>query len=267
MIKIRRNCKEIEGKSFGARKSVQTGVHFAAPTSSLRNRHFAAKPFRSPIAPSAKNFAAVKHPFGTPVPFRSPVHLFHSCKMVAKSPHLKILQRTHHEWKYCSRTPIGHISKYLLKSILCMRYVISKLRKSGVHSFKRCSIWSWNGKVMAFWRQLCKPWAEMSHLHFETVGHISEHFLELKLFIIYLISNIGKSGVQHFKRCANWSWNEEIMAVWRRTRKAKRKISQLLAHECHFTAAQPHFAAVKWAAKMVPGCENPIWLRNVFAAP
>ncbi|WKA02174.1 hypothetical protein VitviT2T_020392 [Vitis vinifera] len=48
-------------------------------------------------------------------------------------------------------------------------------------------------------------------------------------------------------------------------------VSQLrntpLAHECHFAAAQPHFAAAKWAAKMAPGCENPIWLRNVFAAP
>ncbi|WJZ81496.1 hypothetical protein VitviT2T_001336 [Vitis vinifera] len=48
-------------------------------------------------------------------------------------------------------------------------------------------------------------------------------------------------------------------------------VSQLrntpLAHECHFAAAQPHFAAAKWAAKMAPGCENPIWLRNDFAAP
>ncbi|RVW96534.1 Pro-Pol polyprotein [Vitis vinifera] len=41
----------------------------------------------------------------------------------------------------------------------------------------------------------------------------------------------------------------------------------LLAHECHFAAQYPHFAPAKWAAKMAPGCENPIWLRNDFAAP
>ena len=39
-----------------------------------------------------------------------------------------------------------------------------------------------------------------------------------------------------------------------------------LAHECHFTAAQPHFAAVKWAAKMAPGCENPIRLQKSHLA-
>ena len=37
----------------------------------LRNRHFAAKPVRSPIALSAKIFAAAKPTFGTRVPLRS----------------------------------------------------------------------------------------------------------------------------------------------------------------------------------------------------
>ena len=35
-----------------------------------------------------------------------------------------------------------------------------------------------------------------------------------------------------------------------------------LAHECHFAAPHPHFAAVKWAAKMPLGCEIVSWLRN-----
>ena len=85
MIKIRRNCKEIEGKSFGARKSVKTrekqgsakfrSLKEASAKSalccetisqpqqvrceivtSLRNRHFVAKPFHSPIAPLCENF-------------------------------------------------------------------------------------------------------------------------------------------------------------------------------------------------------------------
>ena len=63
---------------------------------------------------------------------------------------------------------------HFLKFISCVLYLVSKLGKSGVHSFKRCSIWIWNGKVMAVWRWLCKPWAEMLHLHFANVGHIFE---------------------------------------------------------------------------------------------
>ena len=59
-------------------------------------------------------FAATKPPFGTRVPFQSPVHSFCSCEMVAKSPCLKILQHAHHEWKSHRHTPIlatvGHIS-------------------------------------------------------------------------------------------------------------------------------------------------------------
>ena len=42
-------------------------------------------------------FAAAKPPFGTRVPFGSPIHSFHSCEMAAKPPRLKILQRAHHE--------------------------------------------------------------------------------------------------------------------------------------------------------------------------
>ena len=42
-----------------------------------------------------------------------PHALIRSCEMVAKSPHLKILQRVHHEWKSHRCTPIsatiGHI--------------------------------------------------------------------------------------------------------------------------------------------------------------
>ena len=86
-------------------------------------------------------FAAVKPPFGTRVPFHSPVHSFHSCKMVAKSPYLKILQRAHHEQTCHSRTHIGHIFYHFPKFKLCILYYVLKLRKSGVQSFKRCSIW------------------------------------------------------------------------------------------------------------------------------
>ena len=94
-----------------------------------------------------------------------------------------------------------------------------------------------------------------------------EHFLECISCILYVVSNLGKSGVQRFKWSMNWSWNEEVMAVWRQPCKAERQfrirapisqvVSQLrshpLAHECHFAASYTHFAAAKWAAK---------WFRN-----
>ena len=49
-----------------------------------------------------------------------------------------------------------------------------------------------------------------------------EHFPESILYILYIILNLGNLGVQNFKQCANWSWNEEVMANWRQLHKAER---------------------------------------------
>ena len=48
-----------------------------------------------------------------------------------------------------------------------------------------------------------------------------EHFLELILYIRYIVSKLGRSWVQHFKQCANRSWNEEVMVIWRQQHKVK----------------------------------------------
>ena len=48
-----------------------------------------------------------------------------------------------------------------------------------------------------------------------------ENLLESILDIIYIVSNLGKSEVQHFKRCANQSWNEEVMVMWRQLHKVE----------------------------------------------
>ena len=76
-----------------------------------------------------------------------------------------------------------------------------------------------------------------------------EHFLESILYILYFILNLKNSGVQRFKRCANRSWNEEVMVVWRQPHQAVRnfattkwavKISQPKAHFARcFAAAKP----------------------------
>ena len=50
-----------------------------------------------------------------------------------------------------------------------------------------------------------------------------EYFLESISCILYVFSKLGKSGVQRFKRCVNWSWNEEVMVVWRQPHQVVRK--------------------------------------------
>ena len=59
------------------------------------------------------------------------------------------------------------------------------------------------------------------------------------------IRKLGKSGVQRFKRCAIWIWNEEVMTVWRWTAQSQSGnflISQPRPHfEGCFAAAKPPF--------------------------
>ena len=100
-----------------------------------------------------------------------------------------------------------------------------------------------------------QSWTEMLQLHPISLllDTFLEHFIELKLCIPYVILKLWKSGVQRFKWCAIWSWNKEVMAVWRRTRKAEREFrswNHPLAHECHFAVPYAHFTAAKWAAKI-----------------
>ena len=97
MIKIKRNCKEIEGKSFGARKSVKTGVcEFSQPQRSLceigtllRN-HFAADKFTAKSPLCCKTISQPQAPlcetiFGTRVPFRSTVTLISQLRSIKNS--------------------------------------------------------------------------------------------------------------------------------------------------------------------------------------
>ena len=50
-----------------------------------------------------------------------------------------------------------------------------------------------------------------------------KYFLDFNSCILYVISNLRKSWVQLFKRCTNWSWNEEVMVVWRQPHQVVRK--------------------------------------------
>ena len=53
-------------------------------------------------------------------------------------------------------------------------------------------------------------------------GKNLECFLKFILGILYIFLKVGNSGVQRFKRCANRSWNEEVMTIWRQLRKVER---------------------------------------------
>ena len=115
-------------------------------------------------------------------------------------------------------------------------------------------------------KTIVQSWTEMLQPHpiLLLLDTFLEHFLDLKLCIPYVFSKLGKSGVQRFKRCMIWSWNEKVMAVWRQMRKAElefrsrgaisKGVSQLrnhpLEHECHFVAPYVHFTTAKWAAKI-----------------
>ena len=48
-----------------------------------------------------------------------------------------------------------------------------------------------------------------------------EHFPKSILDILYIVLKLRKSGVQGFKQCANRSWNEEVMVIWRQLHKAQ----------------------------------------------
>ena len=59
--------------------------------------------------------------------------------------------------------------------------------------------------------------------HFGNFWAHFDHFPKLISCILYLVSNLGKSGVHSFKRYSIWSWNEEVMAIWRQLCKAERE--------------------------------------------
>ena len=40
-----------------------------------------------------------------------------------------------------------------------------------------------------------------------------KYFLESISFILYVVLKLGKSRIQRFKWCENWSWNEGVIAI------------------------------------------------------
>ena len=108
MIKIKRNCKEIEEKKSEQNRSQterkqgrnrgKTGVcEISQP---LRNRNFAAKPVRNPIALSAKIFAAAKPILAHECHFAAQEPPFRSCESGCEPPKHEILH-------FAGKAPFG----------------------------------------------------------------------------------------------------------------------------------------------------------------
>ncbi|KAL6327999.1 hypothetical protein AAG906_031343 [Vitis piasezkii] len=146
-------------------------------------------------------FAAAKPLFGTRVPFGSPVHSFCSYEMAAKPPHLKILQRAHHEQTCHSSTPIsaivGHISITSRSSNYACNISFQILGSQE-------SIAS-NGARFGFETEKLWPFEDDCANHewkcrtsiLLLLDTFLKHFLELKLCIPYLVSKLGKSGLRN----------------------------------------------------------------------
>ena len=95
--------------------------------------------------------------------------------------------------------------------------------------------------------------------NFTTVRHVLEHFLELKLFILYIILKLRKSGIQCFKRCMIWIWNEEVMAIWRQTTQSWAGISHL-----EIQSAKNPFQGAKISHLEIQNAEMTNYLLNPF---
>ena len=76
--------------------------------------------------------------------------------------------------------------------------------------------------TMQSWKEMLQP-----HQILLLLDTFLEHFLELKLFIPYIILNLRKSVIQSFKRYVIWIWNEEVMAIRRHTAQSWAGISHL----------------------------------------
>ena len=142
---------------------------------------------------------------------------------------------------------VGHIFEALLGAQIM--YTISRFKSWEVRIPELQTVLNLELKRRSYCRlkMTVQSWTKMLQpqpilLLFDT---FLEHFLELKLCILYLVSNLGKSRVQSFRRCSIWSWNEEVMVVRRRLCKQWVEMSQL----------HPHFTTVGHIVEALIGAQ------------
>ena len=87
-----------------------------------------------------------------------------------------------------------------------------------------------------------------------------EHFLESIVYMLYIVLKLRKLKVQRFKQCANQSWNEEVMVIWRQLHQSRgsfRKLAKL--RKMNFVSlAKPKLRKINFApcAKFSQALQN-----------
>ena len=70
-------------------------------------------------------------------------------------------------------------------------------------------------------RRGSKEKSAMKHSWWQSFQPLLKHFLKSNLYILYVVSNIRKSTIQCFKRCAIRSWNKGVRAIGSRSLQAE----------------------------------------------
>ena len=76
--------------------------------------------------------------------------------------------------------------------------------------------------------------------HFGNCWAHFDHFLKFISCILYLVSKLGKSGVQLFKWCPNRSWNKKVMIIARKLHLAERKFRTVRIKVRKFSHCSKH---------------------------
>ena len=109
----------------------------------------------------------------------------------------------------------------------------------------------------------------LKHSWWQSFQPLLEYFLKSNLCMLYVVSKIGKSTIQCFKRFANQSWNEEVRANGSRSLQAEGQFCRAAksAFGCEMIS-QPSCSSAKFRSHFVrlrnsPECFQ-IFATNVF---
>ncbi|RVW24051.1 hypothetical protein CK203_091308 [Vitis vinifera] len=234
--------KEVFRSKIGVKRGENRGKTGVCEISQpLRNQHFVAKPFRNPIALSAKIFAAAKPILAHECHFAAQEHLFRSCEthcevvkpdFAPKVPFRRVFHNCEGDFgtrvpfhstvtlisqlrngcevpkreksQFHSRTPIstivGHISITSRSSNYACNISFESLGSHESTASNGARFGYETKKLWPFENDCANHERKCRTSILLLLDTFLKHFLELKLCIPYLVSKLGKSGVQCFKR-------------------------------------------------------------------
>ena len=103
--------------------------------------------------------------------------------------------------------------------------------------------------------------------HLQSSLALLEHLPKSIFYMLYTISKIRKSRIQHFKPCTIWSWNEEDMAFGRQLLQACAKFAQHLQVVRTLCETRTTLAQHLGCAKLVQKSYNTRTTPSKFAQP